>query len=103
MPSASFQSLLDRLQSRQALVGIIGLGYVGLPLAEAFIAAGFRVLGFDTDPLKVASLAAGRSYIQRVASESLDQWQRAGVFSATADMTRLAEADALLICVPTPL
>ncbi|HEX6984285.1 MAG TPA: nucleotide sugar dehydrogenase [Planctomycetaceae bacterium] len=89
--------------SRNATVGIIGLGYVGLPLAGAFLNKGFRVLGFDADPKKVESLAAGRSYIRHIPSEVIAGWNREGRFSATTDMARLSEPDVILICVPTPL
>jgi UDP-N-acetyl-D-glucosamine dehydrogenase len=83
-------------------VGIIGLGYVGLPLAKAFSQAGFRVLGFDIDPAKVAKLERGESYIGHISSATIRQMQAQG-FSATSDFQRLGEADAILICVPTPL
>lgn len=94
--------LLEAIASRTARVGIIGLGYVGLPLARAFSAAGYRVLGFDTDPVKVAKLAAGRSYIGHIADESVDRMLAAG-FEPTDRFDRLGEADAVIICVPTPL
>jgi UDP-N-acetyl-D-glucosamine dehydrogenase len=83
-------------------VGIIGLGYVGLPLAKAFSQAGFRVLGFDIDPAKVAKLERGESYIGHISSATIRQMQAQG-FSATSDFQRLGEADVILICVPTPL
>ncbi len=100
-PSAP--DLAAAIESRSASVGIVGLGYVGLPLADAFLRAGFRVLGFDVDAAKVESLAAGRSYIRHVPSETVAGWLAGGRFDATADMARLAEPDAILICVPTPL
>jgi UDP-N-acetyl-D-glucosamine dehydrogenase len=95
--------LLARIEQRKASVGIIGLGYVGLPLIRAFINSGYTVTGFDTDHEKVASLNEGRSYIAHVPSEWIADWIEGGKFSATADMGRLADADVLLICVPTPL
>ncbi len=101
--SSSCMSLLEKLTDRSARIGIIGLGYVGLPLANAFIAKGFSVLGFDVDPAKVKKLNRGESYIKHLPSRMIADWRTAGRFEATADMTRLAEADALLICVPTPL
>jgi UDP-N-acetyl-D-glucosamine dehydrogenase len=82
-------------------VGIVGLGYVGLPLAVAFAAADVEVVGVDLDPAKVAALAAGRSYIGDVSGEALAQ--AAPRLELTADYARLAEADAVMICVPTPL
>jgi UDP-N-acetyl-D-glucosamine dehydrogenase len=92
-----------RLQAKTATVGVIGLGYVGLPLVSAFVTAGFRVMGFDIDHAKVESLRAGRSYIKHVAAETVAAWIGAGRFEPTSDMDRLGEPDCLLICVPTPL
>ena len=97
------QSLLAAIQDKSVRIGIIGLGYVGLPLANAFINAGFTVLGFDVDQAKVDRLAAGESYIKHISSETVSGWLSAGQFEATSDQTRMGEADALLICVPTPL
>jgi len=97
-----FSQLLARLVSRDATVGIIGLGYVGLPLARAFSGAGFRVLGFDIDPAKVERLNRGESYIGHIPSSVIRE-MRAARFEATADFSRLREPDAILICVPTPL
>ncbi len=91
------------IQQKTARVGVIGLGYVGLPLIRTFVAAGFRTLGFDVDAKKVESLAAGKSYIEHIPSEWISRCVNEGAFAPTADMGRLAEADALLICVPTPL
>jgi UDP-N-acetyl-D-glucosamine dehydrogenase len=96
------QEILTKIADRSARVGIIGLGYVGLPLARAFADAGYPVLGFDTDPAKVDALAAGRSYIGHISDASVAAMTRAG-FAATSDFARLAEADAVIICVPTPL
>jgi UDP-N-acetyl-D-glucosamine dehydrogenase len=97
------QSLHAAIQDKSARIGIIGLGYVGLPLANAFINAGFTVLGFDVDQDKVDLLAAGESYIKHISSETVSGWLNAGQFEATSDQARMSEADALLICVPTPL
>jgi UDP-N-acetyl-D-glucosamine dehydrogenase len=94
--------LLAKIQARQACVGIIGLGYVGLPLARAFAAGGFPVLGFDVDHSKVAKLRRGESYIQHIPPEVIAQ-MRAQRFDATDRFELLGEADAILICVPTPL
>ncbi|MFT4101205.1 MAG: nucleotide sugar dehydrogenase [Burkholderiaceae bacterium] len=96
------EQLIQKIQHKQAVVGILGLGYVGLPLTLRYSAVGFKVLGFDIDPDKVAELNAGRSYIEHIRSESLAQARERG-FKATNDMSRAAEADALIICVPTPL
>ena len=96
-------SLEEQILSRSALVGVVGLGYVGLPLVRVFVDAGFRVLGFDTDAAKIEELKAGRSYIGDVSSEWIASSIGEGKFAATADMSRLREPDAILICVPTPL
>src|SRR5690349_4731650 len=79
------------------------MGYVGLPLALAFVKAGFRVTGFDTDPTKVEALHAGRSYLLHISSEPIAGAVAAGLLQATGDFDELAQQDAILICVPTPL
>jgi UDP-N-acetyl-D-glucosamine dehydrogenase len=84
-------------------VGIIGLGYVGLPLAVAFAEAGLHVIGLDTSADKVAAVAAGRSYIEDVTDADLEPLVQSGHLAATADAARLADCGAVLICVPTPL
>ena len=84
-------------------VGIIGCGYVGLPLALRFAEAGHPVVGFDTDPAKVEMLNAGKSYIQHISAEKIAQFGKSKHFVATTDFSRLKEVDAVLICVPTPL
>jgi UDP-N-acetyl-D-glucosamine dehydrogenase len=103
MVSVHCQSLVDAIQARTCTVGVIGLGYVGLPLIDAFTNAGFACLGFDVDAKKVESLRRGRSYIKHIGSDKIAGWLSRGLFDATADMSRLSEPDALLICVPTPL
>ena len=97
------ESLLNAIQNKTAKVGVIGLGYVGLPLIDAFVNKGFTCIGYDVDTKKVDELNAGRSYIKHISSEKVQGWRDKKQFSATADMSRLGEADALLICVPTPL
>ena len=94
--------LLDRLNRREATIGILGLGYVGLPLMLRFAHAGYRVLGFDVDPVKVQALNAGRSYIEHITSDAIAQALRQG-FQASTDFSRTAACDALILCVPTPL
>jgi len=84
-------------------VGIIGMGYVGLPLALAFVERGFRIIGFDIDEAKIRRLRAGESYIKHISAGRLPEAVATGRLDATADFTRLEEADAILICVPTPL
>ncbi len=99
----STHPLKSAIANRTAVVGIVGLGYVGLPLAQAFIGAGFKALGFDVDQSKVDELMAGRSYIGHISGEWISKCVGEKTLSATADMSRLKEADAILICVPTPL
>jgi UDP-N-acetyl-D-glucosamine dehydrogenase len=95
-------ALIAKIGARSAVVGVIGLGYVGLPLALRFSEAGFRVLGFDTDPEKVRMLNAGQSYLRRFPDSAIRVAKDSG-FEPTADYGRCPEADALIICVPTPL
>ena len=97
------ERFLQAIADRTARVGVIGLGYVGLPLVELFASRGFSVLGFDIDASKVARLQAGQSYIGHIASERVRALRDGGQFEATTDFSRLVEADAILICVPTPL
>jgi UDP-N-acetyl-D-glucosamine dehydrogenase len=97
------QRLLDRILSHEAVVGIIGLGYVGLPLALTFTESGFRVVGFDLDPAKVTGLNKGESHIRHVGAERVAKAVSTGHFLATSEFARLGECDAILICVPTPL
>jgi UDP-N-acetyl-D-glucosamine dehydrogenase len=96
-------NLHEKISSRQARIGVIGLGYVGLPLAVEFAKAGFDVTGFDVDAAKVGEVDAGRSYILDVKTEDVAELTRAGRLRATTDMSRLADMDAVDICVPTPL
>ncbi len=95
--------LIHRIQARTAVVGILGLGYVGLPLASAFESAGFPVLGFDTDPDKLASIDRGENYLKHLGQTMTRRLRDSERFEATVDFRRLAEADAVLLCVPTPL
>ncbi len=97
------QQFEDRVRDRSAIVGIVGLGYVGLPLAVAFAGAGFKVLGFDVRQVNVDSVNRGVSYIADVSDADLSSAVKAGRLEATTDQSRLAEADAICICVPTPL
>jgi len=96
------QRLLKKLQDRQAVIGIVGLGYVGLPLMLRFTEVGYRVIGFDIDPDKVQALGEGRSYIKHIAAGKIAAAIKSG-FLPTTDFARAREADALIICVPTPL
>lgn len=100
MPTSSIR---DKIASRTARVGVLGLGYVGLPLAMEFCRAGFDVVGVDVDEAKVKALQAGRSYVLDVPSEKIAASLRHGRFHPTSDYDQLRDADAVSICVPTPL
>jgi len=95
--------LIERIRTRQARVGIIGLGYVGLPLVLRFGEERFSIIGFDIDPSKVSKLNAGESYIRHISSDRLQTLLKNKQFEATNDFGRLSEADCIIICVPTPL
>ena len=97
------QQLTRQIEARTIRIGVIGLGYVGLPLTLAFVQAGFSVTGFDIHAAKVEALRAGQSYIQHIPSERIQSALRDGRLSATADFDELALQDAIIICVPTPL
>lgn len=105
LTSDAFDNLLSRIEGRDAVVGVMGLGYVGLPLASTFHRAGFAVLGFDTNTETVEALNSGQSYLEHLPnSEKLFRdLADSSTFSATTDMTRLKEVDIAVICVPTPL
>jgi UDP-N-acetyl-D-glucosamine dehydrogenase len=98
----SRQARLERLQNRTARIGVIGLGYVGLPLSILLAEAGFNVTGFDIDPKKIEDLMAGRSYIFRIPQDAIQGARERG-FKASGDFAGLAEQDAIIMCVPTPL
>lgn len=97
----SLELLLQAIAAREAVVGIVGLGYVGLPLALRFADVGFRVIGFDIDEAKVEALNSGISYIEHIDSELVKKAR--SHFTVTTDFAQAAEADVLIICVPTPL
>ncbi|WP_233192824.1 nucleotide sugar dehydrogenase [Acidimangrovimonas sediminis] len=103
MTPPAFQPLLTAIETRRARVGVIGLGYVGLPLAMAVARGGLAVTGFDIDPDKITRIEARRSYIEAVPDEVLAATCEAGRFEATTDFARLADCDVVVICVPTPL
>jgi len=96
------EELKRKMETREARIGIVGMGYVGLPLALLFSNEGFRVTGFDIEPAKVDTLNNGGSYIVRITPESIQQAQKSG-FRATANYADVAGMDAVIICVPTPL
>lgn len=96
------QASIAKFKSKEAIIGIVGLGYVGLPLMLRYNAIGFRVLGIDIDEGKVSKLNTGQSYIEHIPSEKIASARQSG-FEATADFQRASECDALILCVPTPL
>jgi UDP-N-acetyl-D-glucosamine dehydrogenase len=100
---SKLEDLRGKIAAREARIGVIGLGYVGLPLATELAGAGFSVTGFDVDATKVRAIAEGRSYIADVASSDVADLIKAGRFSATTDFDELASVDVINICVPTPL
>lgn len=102
-PSAGAEALRHKIDSGAARVGVVGLGYVGLPLSLAFVERGFHVLGFDVDPSKVEALSRGTSYIAHLDGGRVRAAVEDGRLVATGDFERLSEPDAILICVPTPL
>ncbi|WP_372242484.1 UDP-N-acetyl-D-glucosamine 6-dehydrogenase, partial [Pseudomonas sp. CM25] len=93
---------VEKFQGKTALIGIVGLGYVGLPLMLRYNAIGFNVLGIDIDKVKVERLNAGQSYIEHISSERISAARQQG-FEATTDFSRVSQCDALILCVPTPL
>jgi UDP-N-acetyl-D-glucosamine dehydrogenase len=101
--SSLAEELATRIEERAAVVAVLGLGYVGLPLAETFAWAGYPVLGYDVDAAKVDRLQRGESYIGHICPERIAELIGGGRFEATCDARRFAEADVLIICVPTPL
>ncbi len=100
---SSAARLIARLQAKEALLGVIGLGYVGLPICVAAAEVGFQVLGFDTDPSKPEAINQGRSYFRHISGARISALVKDGLLKGTDNFARLSEPDALLICVPTPL
>ncbi len=98
-----YAQLKEKIESKKAVVGIIGLGYVGLPLALEFHRAGYTQIGFDVDPKKAEFINAGKTYIKHISDEKIKLLTESGKFTPTGDFSRLGECDAILICVPTPL
>ena len=97
------QALIKKAERREALFGVVGLGYVGLPLVIELARAGYKVLGFDILPKVVGGLNAGRSHVKDISDAALQEVLANGRFEATTDLGRLGEPDAISICVPTPL
>ena len=103
MTNSLAQQLIQKAKDRSAVIGIVGLGYVGLPLAMEMAEAGYTVLGFDVSKRVVDKLTAGESHVQDVPSKRLAQFITSGKFSATTDLARMKEPDCIAIAVPTPL
>ncbi len=103
MSASPYLALSGKIETRQAHAGVIGLGYVGLPLAITLARSGFAVTGFDIDPEKIIALDAGQSYIEAVSSEALSGEMKTKRFKSTTDFALLATCDVIVICVPTPL
>jgi UDP-N-acetyl-D-glucosamine dehydrogenase len=97
------KQLLNKIENKQHIIGIIGLGYVGLPLALEFVHKGIKTIGFDIDETKIPVLNSGKSYIKHIASERITEAVNSGLFEATSSFERLPEVDAVIIAVPTPL
>ena len=102
-PEIQVESFESKVCDRKAVVGVVGLGYVGLPLGLIFREAGFRVIGFDVDVRKVEVLSQGESYIKHIGADRVAASTSSGAFEATTDFRRLGECDGIMICVPTPL
>src|SRR4030043_346221 len=92
-----------RINEKKAVIGVLGLGYVGLPLVREFTSAGLSVVGFDIDAQKVKILNSGKSIIKHIPHSDVAKMKKSGLFDATCDMKRIREDDAVIICVPTPL
>ena len=95
--------LLKKINENKAVIGVVGLGYVGLPLLMEFVDEGFKTIGFDVDSRKVDKLNAGKSYIKHIDENRVKKVRDSKIFEATTDFSRIKEVDCILICVPTPL
>ena len=102
MHNQFYQRLFQKIQNNQAVIGIIGLGYVGLPLALSFSRASYKVIGFDIDKNKIKSLNNGTSFIKHIKSADIKNAKKQGL-KATSDFSQIQDVDAIVICVPTPL
>ncbi|MFK7911201.1 MAG: nucleotide sugar dehydrogenase [Akkermansiaceae bacterium] len=96
-------NILEKIENKTAVIGIVGLGYVGLPLMLAYTSKGYRCIGFDIDQGKIDQLMAGRSYIDHIPAEEVAQVVKDGLFEATVDFAKIPDVDAIIMCVPTPL
>lgn len=95
--------IIEKIKNSEAKIGVIGLGYVGLPLILSFVKKGFSTMGFDIDESKVSALNAGQSYIEHIDSDEVAEAAKSGLLEATSDFAKIADVDAIIICVPTPL
>lgn len=95
--------IIEKIKNSEAKIGVIGLGYVGLPLILSFVKKGFSTMGFDIDESKVSALNAGQSYIEHIDSDEVAEAAKSGLLEATSDFAKIADIDAIIICVPTPL
>jgi len=94
---------IERIKDKKAVVGIVGMGYVGLPLALTYAEEGFKVIGYDIDTKKASAIKTGKTYIKHIASDRIADAVKKGLLECTSDFSRIPESDALLVCVPTPL
>jgi UDP-N-acetyl-D-glucosamine dehydrogenase len=97
------ENILSKIRDGEATVGVVGLGYVGLPLVLSFSRPGFKIIGFDIDEKKITALKTGKSYIRHIPASKVDPLIESEQFSPTTDFTRIVECDAVILCVPTPL
>ena len=97
------KNLLEKIRKNQSVVGVVGLGYVGLPLVLRFLEERFQVVGFDVDDVKVKKLERGESYIEHISAAPLEAAVESGKFRATTDFSKVADVDAIILCVPTPI
>jgi UDP-N-acetyl-D-glucosamine dehydrogenase len=97
------QSFIRKIESKEAVIGVVGLGYVGLPLAITFARAGYRVIGFDNDPKKPAYIHEGKCYLEHIPADAFYPLVQKKLLFATSDFSKVNEVDAILVCVPTPL
>ncbi|HCI91281.1 MAG TPA: nucleotide sugar dehydrogenase, partial [Verrucomicrobiales bacterium] len=96
-------TILEKIENKSAVIGIVGLGYVGLPLMLAYTAKGYRCIGFDIDQTKIDCLERGESYIEHIDSAPIKDAVDKKLFEATTDFSRISEVEAIILCVPTPL
>ncbi|MFG0256039.1 MAG: nucleotide sugar dehydrogenase, partial [Rhodopirellula sp. JB053] len=101
--TSSADDFISKIQSKTATIGVVGLGYVGLPLALAYSGDGFPTVGFDIDENKTAALNSGESYIKHIAAEAISSAVDSGKLQSTTDFSRIRDVDAVILCVPTPL